>query len=115
MRELIQSNSDSQNQDLINAEASRLDWGNLIATIAQGIQQSFALSTILQTTADEVQQILRCDRVLFYQFAPDLSDQDEFLSGFQEPTNLVIPVLNASQSWGVLIAHVHNDKTPHHN
>ena len=112
MRELIQSNSNSQNQDLINAEASRLDWGNLIATIAQGIQQSFALSTILQTTADEVQQILRCDRVLFYQFAPDLSDQDEFLSGFQEPANLVIPVLNASQRWGVLIAHVHNDKTP---
>ncbi len=104
MKNLIQSNSNSQSQELINTHASRLDWGNLIATISLRIQQSLALSTILQTTADELQQILRCDRILFYQFDRDQSDQ-EVIAGLQEPANLVIPLLNESQNWGVLVAH----------
>jgi PAS domain S-box-containing protein len=108
MRHLIQSNSNSSNQDLIINHVSRLDWESLIKIIALGTQQSLALSTILQTAADAVQQILQCDRVLLYQFDPDEIDQNEFLNGFQEPSNLVTPLFSASQYWGVLIAHNDN-------
>jgi PAS domain S-box-containing protein len=108
MRHLIQSNSNGNNQDLIINHASQLDWERLIEAIALGTQQSLALSTILQTTADAVQQLLQCDRVLLYQFDPAESDQNEFLNGFQEPANLVTPVFSASQYWGVLIAHNDN-------
>ena len=63
-----------QNQTgLIDSE--RLVWGQLIATIALKIRESLFLPTILQATADEVQQLLGCDRVLVYQFAPDWSGQ----------------------------------------
>ncbi len=105
MRHLIQSNSNSNNQDLISNHASRLDWESLVEAIALRTQQSLALSTILQTTADAVQQILQCDRIFFYQFSEDQNNQDEFLAEFQETVNLVIPLFNASQHWGVLIAH----------
>jgi hypothetical protein len=70
---LIQSNSNSNNQDLIGDHAYRLDWESLIETIAIKTQQSLALSTILQTTADAVQQILRCDRIFFYQLGLAIS------------------------------------------
>jgi hypothetical protein len=65
MRHLIKSNSNSNKLDLISNHASRLDWESLIETIAIKTQQSLTLSTILQTTADAVQQILRCDRISF--------------------------------------------------
>ena len=73
MRHLIKSNSNSCKQDLISNHASRLDWESLIETIATKAQQSLALSTILQTTADAVQQILRCDRIFFYQLGLAIS------------------------------------------
>jgi PAS domain S-box-containing protein len=105
MRHLIQSNSSSNNQDLISNHASRPDWESLIEAIALRTQQSLALSTILQTTADAVQQILQCDRIFFYQFSEDQNNQDEFLAELQSPANLVIPLLNVSQHWGVFVAH----------
>lgn len=55
------------------SDQSQLDWRNLIAAIALRIRESLDLPTILQTTADEVHQLLGCDRVLLYQFAPDWS------------------------------------------
>jgi signal transduction histidine kinase/DNA-binding NarL/FixJ family response regulator len=43
----------------------------LIATTALRIRQSLDLEQILNTAVVEVQQLLKCDRVLLYQFAPD--------------------------------------------
>lgn len=45
----------------------------LIATTALRIRQSLDLEQILNTAVAEVQQLLKCDRVMVYQFAPDLS------------------------------------------
>ncbi|MBD2725978.1 response regulator [Nostoc sp. FACHB-892] len=43
----------------------------LIATTALRIRQSLNLKEILNTAVTEVQQLLKCDRVMVYQFAPD--------------------------------------------
>ncbi|BBD64241.1 multi-sensor signal transduction histidine kinase [Nostoc commune NIES-4072] len=43
----------------------------LIATTALRIRQSLNLEQILTTAVAEVQQLLKCDRVMVYQFAPD--------------------------------------------
>ncbi|MDZ8050986.1 MAG: ATP-binding protein [Aulosira sp. ZfuVER01] len=43
----------------------------LIATTALRIRQSLDLEQILNTAVVEVQQLLKCDRVLVYQFAPE--------------------------------------------
>ncbi|MBH8566907.1 response regulator [Nostoc sp. CENA67] len=43
----------------------------LIATTALRIRQSLDLEQILNTAVAEVQQLLKCDRVMVYQFAPD--------------------------------------------
>ena len=45
----------------------------LIAAIALRIHQSLKLEEILHTTAKEVRQFLNADRVLVYQFQPDMS------------------------------------------
>jgi PAS domain S-box-containing protein len=45
----------------------------LLNQTALKIQQSLNLPDILNTTVDEVRQLLDCDRVLVYQLAPDLS------------------------------------------
>ncbi|MEI6064949.1 MAG: GAF domain-containing protein, partial [Pseudanabaena sp. ELA748] len=57
------------------SDQAQLDWRNLIAAIALRIREPLDLPTILQTTADEVHQLLGCDRVLLYRFAPDWSGQ----------------------------------------
>ena len=46
---------------------------NLIATTALRINQSLNLAEILDTTVEEVRQLLKSDRVLVYQFQPDMS------------------------------------------
>ncbi|MEH2264678.1 hybrid sensor histidine kinase/response regulator [Nostoc sp.] len=43
----------------------------LIATTALRIRQSLNLEQILNTAVAEIQQLLKCDRVIVYQFAPD--------------------------------------------
>ncbi|MBD2409943.1 histidine kinase [Nostoc calcicola FACHB-389] len=43
----------------------------LIATTALRIRQSLNLEEILDTAVAEVQQLLKCDRVMVYQFAPN--------------------------------------------
>ncbi len=48
---------------------NRLTWDQVTATIALRIRQSINLRTILQTTADEVHRLLKCDRVLVYRLA----------------------------------------------
>lgn len=138
----------------------RLVWDRLIAMVALRIRQEIDLETILQTTADEVQQLLQCDRVLLYRLdsskgvhesgrvvveainAPHWSLRDriiqdqcfascdfsklqedwysavadvqtatimpcyrDFLQALQVRSTLIVPILNGSQLWGLLIAH----------
>ena len=45
----------------------------LIAETALRIRQSLDLTTILNTAVEEVRLLLSCDRVIIYQFAPDMS------------------------------------------
>ncbi|MEA5619633.1 PAS domain S-box protein [Cronbergia sp. UHCC 0137] len=49
------------------------NWNYLVAEISLQIRQSLELQTILQTTTDEVQKLLQCDRVLLYRFDLDWS------------------------------------------
>lgn len=46
-------------------------WHHLVSTVALNVRQALPLADILQTTADEVQRLLGCDRVLIYRFAQD--------------------------------------------
>uniref|UniRef100_A0ACD5GWZ1 GAF domain-containing protein n=1 Tax=Desertifilum tharense IPPAS B-1220 TaxID=1781255 RepID=A0ACD5GWZ1_9CYAN len=43
----------------------------LVMQITQRIRQSLHLQDILQTTVEEVRQLLKCDRVIVFQFSPD--------------------------------------------
>ena len=45
----------------------------LMRTVAQKIRQSLNLQEILNTTVEEVRDLLKVDRVVVYQFAPDMS------------------------------------------
>ncbi|MEA5515498.1 PAS domain S-box protein [Nodularia sp. UHCC 0506] len=45
----------------------------LMRTVAQRIRQSLNLQEILNTTVEEVRNLLKVDRVIVYQFAPDMS------------------------------------------
>ncbi|HEY9644168.1 MAG TPA: PAS domain S-box protein, partial [Coleofasciculaceae cyanobacterium] len=47
----------------------------MIAALALRIRQSLNLESILNTSVDEVRQLLRADRVIVYQFFPDMSGQ----------------------------------------
>ncbi|NJL64853.1 MAG: PAS domain-containing protein [Methylacidiphilales bacterium] len=128
----------------------------LIGNIALRIRQSLKLDEILQTTATEVRQFLKADRVLVYQFSSEMSGtivaesvlpgwtvamgryiQDtcfeegircnyqlrgkranndiyqaglsnyhlQLLEQFEVKANLVVPIVEANQLWGLLIAH----------
>jgi PAS domain S-box-containing protein len=128
----------------------------LIGNIALRIRQSLKLEEILQTTTTEVRQFLKADRVLVYQFSPDMSgiivaesvlpgwsvalgryiedtcfqqgvkcnyqlgekraNNDIYQAGltkchlqlleqFEVKANLVVPILEANQLWGLLIVH----------
>ena len=50
-----------------------MSWDHLISSIALRIRQSLDLDPLLQTTVDEVHQLLGCDRVFIYRFDPDWS------------------------------------------
>ncbi|WP_096595196.1 ATP-binding protein [Calothrix sp. NIES-2098] len=64
----------------------------LIATTALRIRQSLDLEQILNTVVVEVQQLLKCDRVLVYQFASD--------RGFKT-------VASSVDSWETVVPHHH--------
>ncbi|MGK7888113.1 MAG: diguanylate cyclase, partial [Leptolyngbyaceae cyanobacterium] len=61
----------SSAQACYRAHRSRVEWDHIIATIALRIRRSLTLPDILQTSVDEVRQLLECDRVLIYEFTPD--------------------------------------------
>jgi signal transduction histidine kinase/DNA-binding NarL/FixJ family response regulator len=59
-------------QSCLQAQLSKTqERQRLIATTALRIRQSLNLEQILNTAVAEVQQLLKCDRVIVYQFNPD--------------------------------------------
>lgn len=72
-----------------------LSWDHLITAVALRIRQALDLSDILQTTVDEVQRLLRCDRVFIYRFEPDWSGQ------------VAVEATSASQ-WSVIERAIHD-------
>lgn len=134
----------------------QLEQQQLVAAMTQRIRQSLNLQDILQTTVDQVRQVLQTDRVIIFQFLPDwhgrvvvescgadwpqiLSTEihdpcfsesyvepfkqgmvtakadiqtadigachRELLANFQVRANLVVPILQGDELWGLLIAH----------
>lgn len=56
----------------VEAELHRQNhWATLLSTITTRIRQSLNLADILRTAVDEVQQVLKVDRVLIYQIEPN--------------------------------------------
>ena len=53
--------------------AERQKQEQLVAQVALRIRQSLDLGSILQTTVEEVRQLIKADRVLIYRFEPDMS------------------------------------------
>ncbi|MGB6015981.1 MAG: EAL domain-containing protein [Nodosilinea sp.] len=128
----------------------------IVAAVTQRIRQSLDLNEILQTTADEVRQLFKVDRVVIYRFEPDWSGlvaveslaagnpsilgfhvmdtcfqtthaayyqqgntraienietagfkscHVDLLKDLKIRANLVVPILQKDQLWGLLIAH----------
>ncbi|MEG4837160.1 PAS domain S-box protein [Microcoleus sp. B9-D4] len=128
----------------------------ILAKTALSLSESLKLEDILNTTVTELRNILQCDRVIIFQFAPDRSPKvvvesvgsewtpilstqihnpclvesyiepfkqglftsksdiytaeidtchPDFLAYFQVRANLVIPILEGEELWGLLIAH----------
>ncbi|MEC4984258.1 MAG: PAS domain S-box protein [Oscillatoria sp. PMC 1068.18] len=84
------------------AHQARLVWDNLIAGVALRIRESLDFNEILQTTANEVQQILGCDRVCLHEFEPDWSGRVvvESVSAFKwSLANQVVGDAFLPQNW----------------
>ncbi|MDZ7952347.1 response regulator [Nostoc sp. DedQUE09] len=62
-----------ERMDLIRQLEQSREQQQLIAAIALRIRQCVKLEEILRTTATEVRQFLKADRVVIYQFQPDMS------------------------------------------
>jgi len=128
----------------------------ILAKTALSLSASLKLEDILNTTVTDLRNILQCDRVIIFQFAPDWSGKvvvesvgsewtailstqihdpclgesyiepfkqgllasksdiytaridtfhRDFLANFQVRANLVIPILEGEELWGLLIAH----------
>jgi signal transduction histidine kinase/CheY-like chemotaxis protein len=68
-------------QSSLQAELSKKNRRQrLIATTALRIRESLDLEQILHTAVEEVQQLLKCDRVVLYQFALDVAGEKIFQS-----------------------------------
>gem|GEM_PF-1027210 len=60
---------------LYNQLQQSQDRENLLGTIALRIRQSLSLKTILDTTVEEVRQLLKCDRVVVFKLNPDMTGE----------------------------------------
>ncbi|MBD2193919.1 MULTISPECIES: hybrid sensor histidine kinase/response regulator [Calothrix] len=84
----------------------------LIATTALRIRQSLDLEQILNTAVVEVQQLLKCDRVLVYQFTPDNGgktvacsvDSGEFIAPLHNIQDICHEVGGENHVWGCKLA-----------
>lgn len=68
---LFQATLEESHQQAENALRQQFFWEQLLGAIAQRIHQSLNLDEILNTTVDEVRQVLACDRVLIFRLHPD--------------------------------------------
>ncbi len=65
--------TDANGDDSFDVLRQQLECSRLLSDMALHIRRSLDIQTILQTAVHEVRQFLQCDRVLIYQFAPDMS------------------------------------------
>jgi signal transduction histidine kinase/DNA-binding NarL/FixJ family response regulator len=72
----------------------------LIATTALRIRQSLNLEQILNTAVAEVQQLLKCDRVLVYQFTPD-TDGKIVASSVEPYCTVTLCDRAGAEDWGM--------------
>ncbi|HEY9829480.1 MAG TPA: GAF domain-containing protein [Stenomitos sp.] len=68
---LFQATLEESHQQAENALRQQFLWEQLLGAIAQRIHQSLNLDEILNTTVDEVRQVLACDRVLIFRIHPN--------------------------------------------
>jgi two-component sensor histidine kinase/CBS domain-containing protein len=66
-------NRQKQQDDDFDVLRQQLECSRLLSAMALHIRQSLDAGTILWTAVNEVRQFLNSDRVLIYQFAPDMS------------------------------------------
>ncbi|NJL88526.1 MAG: diguanylate cyclase [Coleofasciculaceae cyanobacterium SM2_1_6] len=74
----IAASQDQENLDyalLYRLHQAQVAWNHLNKKLTRRLQQSLSLPEILQTTAEEVNSLLGCDRLLFYRFDSDWSGQ----------------------------------------
>lgn len=65
--------SDRKQSELILQETVHRD--RALTTAIQRIRQSLDIQTIFNSTVEELRQVIKCDRVLIYQFSPDWSGE----------------------------------------
>lgn len=76
-----------------NMLRQQLECSRLLSAMALHIRQSLDVNTILQTAVNEVRQFLGSDRVLIYQFAPDMSGTvvvEALTAGWQPALNSTV-------------------------
>ncbi|MEA5603015.1 ATP-binding protein [Nostoc sp. UHCC 0252] len=88
-------------QSCLQAQLSKTqERQRLIATTALRIRQSLNLEQILNTAVAEVQQLLKCDRVMVYQFAQD-TDGKIVASSVESFRTVALCDRVASGDWGL--------------
>lgn len=65
--------ADGKGKEALDVLKQQLEASRLLSAMALHIRRSLNVQTILQTAVNDVRQFLQCDRVLIYQFAPDMS------------------------------------------
>ncbi|MDD1425997.1 CBS domain-containing protein, partial [Dolichospermum sp. ST_sed9] len=74
--ELLENRTVELEQQVVvrtTALRKKVEQERLIATVSAQIRSSLSLQNILDTTVTEIRGLLKCDRVIIYQFYPDFS------------------------------------------
>ncbi|MGD1702056.1 hybrid sensor histidine kinase/response regulator [Dapis sp. BLCC M229] len=82
-------------QQIISSLQASAKREKVISLVIQKIRQSLDIPTIFQTTTQELQQTIYCDRVVIYQFNPDWSGQ--------------IVAESVESGWKILVQEQEND------
>lgn len=72
-RSTAADNGSEKVADTVDELQEQLESSRLLASMAMHIRESLQLNEILQTAVDEVRQFLQTERVIIYQFNPDMS------------------------------------------
>ncbi|MEA5540427.1 PAS domain S-box protein [Limnoraphis robusta Tam1] len=66
-----------------------IKYNQLIKTVNKRIHQGLNLETLLQTTVNDIRQIIQCDRVLLTQFKPNKKHKITSFSGYLKVSNII--------------------------